>query len=229
MEEVKKKIRVLTVLVSLALLLSVLSFAGTVMTYSKLKAGSAAADSDGAAAGDNPSAKVAVSADDDPVMGNKNAPVTVISFTDFQCPYCARFVLQTFPQIKKNFIDTGKVKFVLRDFPLPFHEFSAKAHEAAECADDQSKFWEMHDLLFSNQDKLSITDLKGYAKSLGLDQTKFDSCLDSGKYTSEIQKDISDGAAAGVSGTPSFFINGQMLVGAQPYSAFEQAINAALK
>jgi len=225
MEEMRKKIKILTVLVSLALLLSVLSFAGVVI-LSKSKAVAPAVNPATPPSGNE---KVVVSDDGDPSMGDKDAPVTIISFTDFQCPYCSRFVLQTFPEIKKTYIDTGKVRFVLRDFPLPFHQFSQKAHEAAECANEQGKFWEMHDLLFGNQDKLSITDLKQFAKDLSLDSAKFDSCLDSGKFASEVAKDASDGQAAGVSGTPSFVINGKLLVGAQPFSAFQQAIDAALK
>ena len=169
-----------------------------------------------------------VSADDDPVKGNPDAPVTIIEFSDFQCPYCASFFSDTLPQIEQNYIDTGKVKLVYRDFPLSFHANAEPAAEAAECAGEQGKYWEMHDKLFENQASLSAASYKQWAADLGLDTAKFDSCLDSSKYASEIQKDVQDGQAAGVSGTPTFFVNGNKVVGAQPYSVFEQAIEAAL-
>jgi protein-disulfide isomerase len=175
-----------------------------------------------------PAPKVDVSADDDPAKGDKNAPVTIIEFSDFECPFCGRWFTQTYPQLKSEYIDTGKVRLVYRDFPLGFHPNAQKAAEAAECADEQGKFWEMHDKIFANQQAIAVANLKQYAKDLGLDSSKFDSCLDSDKYASEVQKDYQDGTAAGVSGTPSFFINGQLVVGAQPYSVFKQAIDAEL-
>jgi len=169
---------------------------------------------------------VQVSADDDPVKGNANAPVTIIEFSEFQCPFCGRFARDTLPEIKTNYIDTGKVKFVYRDFLV--HPTSQKAQEAAACANEQGKFWEMHDLLYQNQGALESEDLKGYASQLGLNTASFSSCLDSGKYENEVTKDTSDGRSYGVSGTPTFFINGVKLVGAQPYATFQQAIEAAL-
>ena len=172
--------------------------------------------------------KVEVSVDDDPVEGSENAPVTLIEFSDFECPFCGRFFQQTLPQIEENYIKTGKVRHVFRDFPLTFHQYAQKAAEASECADEQGKFWEYHDKLFENQNALDTGSLKQYAKDLGLDTAKFNSCLDSGKMTSEVQKDFSDGAQSGVSGTPTFFINGIQIVGAQPYSAFEQLIEQEL-
>jgi protein-disulfide isomerase len=167
-------------------------------------------------------------ADDDPVKGDQNAPVTIVEFSDFQCPFCGRFWSQTLPQIKEDYIDTGKVKFVYRDFPLSFHQYAQKASEAAECADEQGKFWEYHDKLFENQQFLDTESLKQYAADLGLDTEKFNSCIDTGKYSSEVRKDFQDGQTNGVSGTPTFFINGQKLVGAQPYSAFQQIIDSLI-
>lgn len=172
--------------------------------------------------------KVSVSAEDDAVLGNANASVTIIEFSDFECPYCGKFFTETLPLIKQNYINTGKVKLVYRDFPLSFHPDSEKAAEAAECAGEQSKYWEMHDKLFENQNALGVDSLKQYAKDIGLDSAQFNACLDSGKMTSEVQKDSADGQSYGVSGTPTFFINGVELVGAQPYSAFDQAIKQAL-
>ncbi|MBR9678484.1 MAG: DsbA family protein [Nanoarchaeota archaeon] len=174
---------------------------------------------------------VQVSVDDDPVKGSANAPVTIVEFSDFECPFCARFYEQTMGLIDENYIQTGKVKLVFRDFPLAFHENAQKASEAAECADEQGKFWEYHDSLFENQGEWSsigVNKFKEYAQELGLNTEKFDACLDSGKYASEVQKDLSDGQGYGVSGTPTFFVNGIKIVGAQPYSAFQQLIEQEL-
>ena len=176
-----------------------------------------------------PGAKVDVSADDDAVKGDANAPVTIIEFSDFECPFCARWYSQTLSQIEEKYIKTGKVKLVFRDFPLSFHANAQKASEAAECAKDQGKFWEMHDKLFESGVVGGVPTFKGYAKGLGLDSAKFDACLDSGEKASEVQKDMADGSAAGVSGTPGFFINGVKVVGAQPFQVFEQLIEAELK
>jgi len=180
-----------------------------------------------------PTGVAAVSAedytDDDPVLGEDNAPVTIIEFSDFQCPYCARFREQTFDQIKENYIDTGKVKFVYRDFPLSsIHPMAQKAAEASECADEQGKFWEYHDKIFAGQSSLSIDNLKQWANDLGLDTAKFNSCLDSGKYESEVKNDLSDGSAAGGRGTPYFLVGNTALSGAYPFDSFKQAIESQL-
>ena len=174
-----------------------------------------------------------VSADDDSYLGDEDAPVVLIEFSDFQCPFCKRSFDQTFPLIKQKYINTGKERYIYRDFPLPFHAEADEAANAAECAGDQDKFWEMHEMIYKNQQEWAgnsqaISIFKGYAKDIGLDTTKFDSCLDSKKYDSEIQNDMSDGNSYGVSGTPTFFINGISLVGAQPYSEFERVIEQEL-
>ncbi len=171
--------------------------------------------------------------DDDPSMGDGSAPVVMIEFSDFQCPFCARFYSDTLPQIEADYIETGKVQLVYRDFPIGFHQYAKAAAMAAECADDQGKWRVMHDMIFENQATLSEQNLKQWAADIGLDTATFNSCLDSKKYGDEVDNDVSDGSAAGVNGTPTFFVgkrNGtaQMLVGAQPYSAFQQAIDAAL-
>ena len=173
-------------------------------------------------------AKTSISVDDDPTKGSESAPVTIIEFSEYQCPFCKRFFDQTLPLIEENYIKTGKVKYVFRDFPLSFHEYAPKAAEAAECADEQDKFWEYHDKLFENQNALGIESLKQYAIELNLNTVKFDSCLDSGIMASEVQKDFSDGSEYGVSGTPTLFINGVKVVGAQPYSVFEEIIEQEL-
>ncbi len=165
--------------------------------------------------------------DDDSVKGDPSAPVTIIEFSDYECPFCARFYSGALQQIETEYIDTGKVKMVFRDFPLSFHENAQKAAEAAELAGEQGKYWEMHDKLFDTG-KLDIASLKQHAEDIGLDMAKFEAGLDSGEMAAEVQKDMNDGIAAGVSGTPAFFVNGKILVGAQPFSVFKAAIEEAL-
>lgn len=179
-------------------------------------------------------AQVPVSEDDDSQQGSDNAPVLMIEFSDYQCPFCKRFFEETYKQIVKEYIETGKLKYVFRDFPLAFHANAQKAAESAECADDQNKYWEYHDRLFENQQKWealsdSTSEFESYAKALGLNADDFKTCLSSGKYTEEVKKDYNDGVLAGVNGTPGFFINGKLLVGAQPFSAFKQLIDEELK
>jgi protein-disulfide isomerase len=169
-----------------------------------------------------------VDTDDDPVLGDKNAPVTIVSFEDYQCPFCKRAFDQTLPQLKQEYIDTGKVKLVYRDFPLGFHPEANPAAEASECADDQGKFWEYHDQLFNNQQTLGRDLYIKLAGDLGLDVDKFTQCIDNGETRQEVQADTNYGQQVGVSGTPTFFINGIKLVGAQPYAAFKQIIDAEL-
>lgn len=183
-----------------------------------------------------PGVKVNVSADNDPFLGNERTKVTVIEFSDFQCPFCRSFWRDTLPQLKKEYIDTGKIKFVYRDYPLGFHAGAKPAAEGAECARDQGKFWEMHDKIFQEQDKqgqgtiqFTKVDVVKWAGQIGLNTTQFNQCLDSGKYKVEVEKDFADGSAAGVSGTPTTFINGRSLVGAQPYSSFKALIDEELK
>ena len=164
--------------------------------------------------------------DDDTIKGNNNAKVTIVSFEDYQCPFCER-VQPALKQIEKEYGD--KVRFVFRDFPLRnIHPQAQIASEAAECAGEQNKYWEYHDVLFGNQQALDAASLKKYAADLKLDTNKFNECLDSGKMQAEVDKDLNDGSALGVTGTPTFFINGQKLVGAQPYSEFKRIIDAEL-
>ena len=175
-----------------------------------------------------PLEKQDVKYDGAPILGEEDAPVTMVEFSDFQCPYCARFFEQTFPQLKENYIKTGKVKLAFRHLPLSFHQYAQKTAEASECANEQGKFWEYHDTVFNNQDQLSDTILSTWAGEIGLDVKKFDDCLESGKYKEKVQADSNDAGSYGVSGTPSFFVNGKLLVGAQPYEAFQQVIDAEL-
>ena len=161
-----------------------------------------------------------------PSRGPTNAPVTIVEFSDFQCPYCGR----EYPVIERLMKEyDGKLRLVFRHYPLDFHPFAQKAAEAGACAQDQGKFWELHDKMFSNQGKLAVADLKGYAKSLGMDGTKFDKCLDSGEKSDQVHADQKAGTEAGVNGTPAFFINGIFINGAQPYEQIKQAVDRELK
>lgn len=160
-----------------------------------------------------------------PVKGPASAKVTIVEFSDFQCPFCGQ-VQPTIKQIFDTYQD--KLKLVYRHFPLPFHENAEPAALASMCANEQGKFWEYHDKLFGSQDKLTITDLKQYMASLGLDTEKFNTCLESKKYKSQIDKDVADGQVAGVSGTPAFFINGRLVAGAQPFENFKSIIDEEL-
>jgi protein-disulfide isomerase len=158
--------------------------------------------------------------------GPKEAPVTIVEFSDFQCPYCSR-AKPTLERVREVYGD--RVRVVFRDFPLQIHPLAPKAAEAGACAKDQGKFWEMHDRLFDSPQKLAVADLKQHAKDLGLDATAFDECLDSGRHAADVQKDMAEGARYGVSGTPAFFVNGRSLVGAQPFEGFAQVIDDELE
>lgn len=166
--------------------------------------------------------------DDDAVLGEKKAKVTIVEFSDYECPFCGRFHQQTLPQIRENYIKTGKVKLIYRDFPLGFHAQAQKAAEAAECAGEENKYYEMHDKLFTDGVQGGVDSFKKFAADIGLNTAKFNDCLDLGKMAAETQKDQSDGAQYGVTGTPGFFVNGQLISGAQPYQVFQQAIEQAL-
>lgn len=166
-----------------------------------------------------------VSADDDPFMGPPDAPVTLIEFSDFQCPYCRRV-----QGVLKRLMTAyhGQLKLVFRDFPLrQIHPEAQKAAEAAQCANDQGQFWPYHDRLFAASD-MGIADLKRYAVELDLDAEQFNTCLDSAKYSQEVQKDIDDARAVGVNATPSFFVNGMPISGAVPFERFVEMVELAL-
>lgn len=192
-----------------------------------------------------PSGPITISLDDDSVMGNKDAPVTIIEFGDFECPFCKKSFEELLPQLKRDFIDTGKVKFVYRDFPLDFHENARKEAEAAECARDQggdASYYRYHDQIYtqtkSNGTGLALTQLPVIAKTLGLNAQQFQQCLDSSKYAEEVEKDYQDGMTAGITGTPGWFIGksnndntitAPAVEGAQPYTVFKTIIEEQLK
>ncbi len=173
--------------------------------------------------------------DDDVILGDPKAPITVVEFGDYQCPFCGKFFSQTEPQLREDYVKTGKAKFVYRDFAFLGPE-SQMAALASQCAAEQGKFWEYHDKLFEteiadgreNNGNLSSIFLKSLAGRLGLNQQQFDKCLDSQKYLAEIEKDYEDGRINGVGGTPTTFVNGQSVSGAQPYSVFKAAIDKEL-
>ncbi|HEY2940936.1 MAG TPA: thioredoxin domain-containing protein [Vicinamibacteria bacterium] len=162
-----------------------------------------------------------------PARGPESAPITIIEYADYQCPYCTR-ANAALKQVEEHY--AGKVRIVFRDFPLTqIHANAAKAAEAGACANEQGKFWPMHDRLFANQTKLAVPDLKQHASELGLDAAAFETCLDSGKHAADVKKSLEEGQRLGLSGTPSFFINGRLLVGAQPYEGFAQVIDEELE
>jgi protein-disulfide isomerase len=177
---------------------------------------------------------------DAPFKGNANAKLTLVEFTDYECGFCARHVKETFPQLERDYVATGKLKYVFRNFPLEsIHKQSFKAHEAAACAGEQGKFWEMHDRLFASQPALAPTDITGYAQTLGLDMKRFQACLSAGAHTEQIRKNIAEGEKAGVTGTPTFFLGvttpnsptlkvTKTIVGAKAYTAFKEEIDALL-
>jgi len=169
--------------------------------------------------------RTVVSKADRPTKGPATAPVEMIEFSDFQCPFCER----AFPTVAKILSEYGdKIHLVYRHFPLNGHPQARPAAEAAQCAAEQGKFWEYHDRLFGDQTKLGDADLKKTAGELGMNAAQFDACVDSHKYKDEIDADLSAGMEVGVNGTPTFFINGRELTGAQPYEAFKSIIDNEL-
>lgn len=170
---------------------------------------------------------------DDFVLGSPSAKVTFIEYGDFQCPFCGRFATQVKQQIVDQYVKSGKVAFIWRDFAF-LGEESTRASEAARCAGEQGKFWDFHDYLFSHQQgenagAFSDANLKKFAGAVKLDQVKFDSCFTSGKYKKAVEDSTAEGRAAGVNGTPASFVNGKPISGAQPFSVFQSAIEAELK
>lgn len=166
-------------------------------------------------------------------MGDPNAPIKIIEYSDFQCPYCAKFTRETEQQLIDAYIATGKVYFEYHSFGEFIGYESRRAAEAAYCAGDQGKFWEMHDIIFANQTGENVgafTDnrLIAFAAKIGLDSGKFSDCFNSGKYASKVTQDGVDGQNAGVKATPSFTVNGELFEGAQPFSAFQQKIDSLL-
>lgn len=181
--------------------------------------------------------KVSVAIRDSNALGRDDAPLTLVEFADFQCPFCRSFHADTFEKIKKNFVDAGKLRYVSRDLPLPMHDRAPQAASAARCAGEQHHFWEVRHLLIVNQEKLGRDDLVDYARQLNLNLPAFTACIDAKRYDAVVQQDAADAAEIGVVGTPTFIIGrtfqkgrfeGIKIVGAQPYSVFEAKIRELL-
>jgi len=184
---------------------------------------------------------IKISLDDDPVKGDPDAPITIVEFSDFQCPFCGRWYTNTLSEVVENYIDTGKANLVYRDMPLTsIHPNAFSAHVAAECADEQNKFWDYHNMLFEKQtewSRLSSDDLSAklteYATTVGLNTPNFESCLSSEEIKDEVRADEQDARTYGVTGTPTFFIGNEKdgfvkLSGAQPFTSFQNAIDKQL-
>ena len=172
------------------------------------------------------SPKLTASTEGYPSWGNVKAPVTIIEFSDFQCPFCSR-AIPTLDKIKQVY-GPDKVRLVFRDMPLPSHPKALPASIAAHCANEQGKFWEFHNKLFENQTKLDDTDIKSYAKALAMDEKRFAECFDGKKHTDVIEKSRKEAESLGIQATPSFVINGTLLQGAQPFDKFKEKIDRAL-
>ena len=183
------------------------------------------------------SAQKFIGVDDDPQLGPSSAKVTIIEFADYQCPNCRAFWRETLPRIKKEYVDTGKVRIVFRDFPIQeIHPEATITAIAAECAEDQGKYFEFHDKVYREQDRRGrdvvryrVNDLKRWATEIGLDPAPFNECVDSERHKEEVAKDFKNGADVGINGTPIFFINGRMIAGAQPFGNFQRVIEEELK
>ena len=166
------------------------------------------------------------------MLGSKKAPLTIVEFTDYQCPFCQRFHTTAFPDLKKNYIDTGKVRFYSRDLPLNFHPDAMRAAEAARCASDQGQFWQLRDVMGANPNKLDMDSLVADVTNLKMDVKAFRACVESEKYKSAVQTDVMEAMKIGANGTPTFVVgkstpngvDGELMVGAQPYPMFEEKL-----
>lgn len=174
--------------------------------------------------------------DGSPAMGKSDAALVLVEFSDYECPFCARFNVDVLKQVKREYIDTGHLRFVYKDFPLPFHQNAMKASMAARCAGEQGRYWEMHDALLENQQDLG--NLDGLVKKIGLNAATFNECTEGRKYEDAVMRDLSEGRELGVNGTPTFIlgrldasgkVNGEVIQGAMPYVAFKSRIDSLLK
>ncbi|MBI5644165.1 MAG: DsbA family protein [Deltaproteobacteria bacterium] len=177
-----------------------------------------------------------VSIDGSPSMGKSDVSIVLVEFSDYECPFCARFNAEVLKQVKREYIDTGRLRFVYKDFPLPFHQNAMKASMAARCAGEEGRYWEMHDALLENQQNLG--DVDGLVKRTGLNAATFNECMKSRKYEDAVQMDLNDGRALGINGTPTFIlgrldasgkVTGDVIQGAMPYAVFKTKIEALLK
>ena len=173
----------------------------------------------------------------DPALGKPDAPVTVVEYTDFQCPYCKRFIQTTFPQLRRDYIDKGKLRWIVRDLPMAFHPEARKAGQAAHCAGEQNKYWEMREILFGNSPKLASPLMPGYAQVIGLDVAAFNDCLASERHLADIDRDMQAADSVRITGTPTFVIgtangtrlSGRLVIGAQATRVFTAEIDRLLE
>jgi protein-disulfide isomerase len=203
-----------------------------------LAAGSAVRGATAAAAGDERGFEpVELRLDPgEPALGKLTAPLTMVEFTDYQCPYCRRFAAEVFPKLKHDYIDTGKLRFIARDLPLEIHAAAQPAAEAAHCAGEQGRFWEMHAALLGGAKDLADGGIETRAKALGLDLQRFRACVAQGKYAAVIEAHVREADSVGITGTPGFIIGhaahgeltGQRLEGAAPYESFDSYLRELL-
>jgi len=186
--------------------------------------------------GDAPTVRVKLDAREY-ALGRSDAPLTIVEFTDYQCPYCRKFQAQTFPQLKARYIDTGKVRFIVRDLPLDFHSGARPAAEAAHCAAEQGKFWEMHAALLSGDDALSASGIDRRAQAVGLDLPRLHACTQAARYEGAIARNAATADALAIHGTPAFVIGraqrdgvleGALVQGAQPWEVFDSGLSGLL-
>lgn len=218
-------------LIPLSILIGAILISVTICVSASRIGGSPLTKSDDKAPVDNSLPVEVTERKDAPKLGQ--GKVKMIEFADFQCPFCQSFYNEAYKQIKADYVDTGKVQFEYRHYPLSFHQNAQVSAEASECANRQGKFFEYYDVLFARGKAdgagLGSADLKIYATQLGLDINKFTQCLNNGETTSVVKADFDAGQKAGVTGTPTIFINGKKIVGNQPYEIFKNEIEAALK
>ena len=171
------------------------------------------------------------------MLGSKTAPLTIVEYTDYQCPFCQRFHVTAFSELKKQYIDTGKVRFFSKDMPLDFHPNAMRAAQAARCAAEQKKFWELRDVMGANPDKLDIEHIMNFAADLKMDTAALRACVDSGKYKEPVQRDVLEGMRVGANGTPTFVVgksvgegvDGELVVGAMPFEMFDAKLKTLEK
>jgi protein-disulfide isomerase len=171
------------------------------------------------------------------MLGSKTAPLTIVEYTDYQCPFCQRFHVTAFSELKKQYVDTGKVRFFSKDMPLDFHPNAMRAAQAARCAGEQKKFWELRDVMGANPDKLDIDHIVGFAADLKMDTAALRACVDSGKYKEPVQRDVLEAMKVGANGTPTFVVGksvgegveGELVVGAMPFEMFDAKLKALEK
>ena len=171
------------------------------------------------------------------MLGSKDAPLTIVEYTDYQCPFCQRFHVTSFPELKKAYIDTGKVRFFSKDMPLDFHPNAMRAALAARCAGEQGKFWQLRDTMGANPNSLDIEHILDFASDLKLDTTALRACVDSGKYKEPVQRDVLEAMKVGANGTPTFIIgksvgdgvDGELVVGALPFQMFDMKLKDLTK